>query len=124
MLSLSKSIYDNYYTDCKCCKEFMNEIYILVIAPSKTTGRCRMENFRGERILTSWMKAGLCLLQSRNTKTLMMAKYPPRNKKKHIHDEIRSFDMLSKGEQEKDYTLTRVLVNMINNNLVSSLANC
>lgn len=54
---LFKSIYDNYYTDCKCCKEFMDEIYILVIAPSKTTGRCQMENFRGESTLTSWLKA-------------------------------------------------------------------
>lgn len=36
-------------------------------------------------------------------------------KKNFIHDDIRSFDELSKGEQEKDYTLTRALVNMINN---------
>lgn len=56
---LFKSVFDNYYTDCKCCKEFMDEIYILVIAPGKT-GKCQMENFRGESTLTSWLKA-VCL---------------------------------------------------------------
>lgn len=57
---LFKAIYDNYYTDCKCCKEFMDEIYIVVLAPSKTTGKCQMENFRGESTLTSWLKT-VCL---------------------------------------------------------------
>ena len=53
---LFKSIYDNFYTDCKCCKEFMDEIYIVVLAPSKITGKCQMENFRGESTLASWLK--------------------------------------------------------------------
>lgn len=57
---LFKSIYDNYYTDCTCCKEFMDEIYIVVLAPSKTTGKCQMENFRGESTLASWLKTA-CL---------------------------------------------------------------
>lgn len=57
---LFKSIFDNYYTDCKCCKEFMDEIYITVIAPSRTTGRCQLENYRGESTLTSWLKT-VCL---------------------------------------------------------------
>lgn len=57
---LFKSIYDNYYTDCKCCKEFMDEIYIVVLAPSKITGKCQMENFRGESTLRSWLKTA-CL---------------------------------------------------------------
>ena len=57
---LFKSIFDNYYTDCKCCKEFMDEIYIVVLAPSKKTGRCQMENYRGESTLTSWLKTA-CL---------------------------------------------------------------
>lgn len=56
---LFKSVYDNYYTDCKCCKEFMDEIYILVIAPGKS-GKCQMENYRGESTLTSWLKT-VCL---------------------------------------------------------------
>ena len=57
---LFKSIYDNYYTDCSCCKEFIDEIYIVVLAPSKTTGKCQMENFRGESTLATWIKAA-CL---------------------------------------------------------------
>lgn len=57
---LFKSIYDNYYTDCANCKEFIDEIYIVVLAPSKTSGKCQMENFRGESTLTSWIKTA-CL---------------------------------------------------------------
>ena len=57
---LFKSIYDNYYTDCTNCKEFIDEIYIVVLAPSKTTGKCQTENFRGESTLASWIKTA-CL---------------------------------------------------------------
>lgn len=57
---LFKSIYDNYFTDCACCKEFIDEIYIIVLAPSKTTGKCQLENYRGESTLTSWLKT-VCL---------------------------------------------------------------
>lgn len=57
---LFKSIYDNYYTDCVNCKEFIDEIYIVVLAPSKITGKCQMENFRGESTLASWIKTA-CL---------------------------------------------------------------
>lgn len=57
---LFKSIYDNYYTGCIDLKEFIDEIYILVITPSKKTGRCQMENFKGESTLASWLKT-VCL---------------------------------------------------------------
>lgn len=57
---LFKSIYDNYHTDCTDCKEFIDEIYIVVLAPSKITGKCQMENFRGESTLTNWLKTA-CL---------------------------------------------------------------
>ena len=57
---LFKSIFDNYYTDCNSCKEFMDEIYVLVLAPSKKTGKCQMENYRGESSLRSWLKS-VCL---------------------------------------------------------------
>lgn len=57
---LFKSIYDNYYTDCNCCKEFIDEIYLVVLSPSSTTGKCQMENYRGESTLTSWIKTA-CL---------------------------------------------------------------
>lgn len=57
---LFKSIFDNYYTDCANVKEFIDEMYIVVLAPSKLTGKCQMENFRGESTLTSWLKTA-CL---------------------------------------------------------------
>lgn len=53
---LFKSIYDNYYTDCSNCKEFIDEIYVVVLAPSRKTGKCQLENFRGESTLASWIK--------------------------------------------------------------------
>lgn len=57
---LFKSIYDNYYTDCTCCKEFIDEMYLVVLAPSKRTGKCQMENFKGESTLTKWLQTA-CL---------------------------------------------------------------
>ena len=57
---LFKSIFNHYYTDCNNCKEFIDEIYIVVLAPNKKTGKCQMENYRGESTLTSWLKT-VCL---------------------------------------------------------------
>lgn len=70
---LFKSIYDNYYTDCACCKEFIDEIYIIVLAPSKTTGKCQLENYRGESTLTSWLKT-VCLYYCYNKYKLKQCK--------------------------------------------------
>lgn len=57
---LFKSVFDHYYTNCNNCKEFIDEIYIVVLAPNKKTGKCQMENYRGESTLTSWLKT-VCL---------------------------------------------------------------
>lgn len=75
---LFKSIYDNYYTDCTNCKEFIDEIYVLALAPSKTTGKCQLENFRGESTLISWLKT-VCLFYCYNKYELKerMPKYEP-----------------------------------------------
>lgn len=62
---LFKSIYDNYYTDCTSVKEFIDEIYIVVLAPSKITGKCQMQNFKGESSLMSWLKSA-CLFYCYN----------------------------------------------------------
>lgn len=53
---LFKSIYDSYYTDCNSCLEFISEIYVLIMTPSKKTGRCRLMSYRGESTLTQWLK--------------------------------------------------------------------
>lgn len=57
---LFKSIFDHYYTDCDCCKEFIDEIYVFLLAPSPNTGRCKLESYRGESSLTTWIKT-VCL---------------------------------------------------------------
>lgn len=61
---LFKSIFNRYYTGCETCKEFIDEIYVITLAPSKNTGRCQMENFRGESSLSSWLKS-VCLFYCR-----------------------------------------------------------
>lgn len=62
---LFKAIFDNYDTDCNEVIELMNEIYLLIMTPSKTTGKCQLENFRGESSLKSWLKTVTQLFQFR-----------------------------------------------------------
>lgn len=50
------AIYQNYITDCASCLEFINEIYVLIMTPGKKTGRCQLENYRGESSLKTWLK--------------------------------------------------------------------
>lgn len=57
---LFRAVHNNFYTDCTTVREFIDEIYVLVLAPSRTTGRCQMENYKGESSLASWLKA-VCL---------------------------------------------------------------
>ncbi len=87
---LFKSIYDNYYTDCSCCKEFMDEIYIVVLAPSKITGKCQMENFKGESTLRTWLKT-VCLYYCYNKYEL--------KKRMLIYEQLSFSD---ENEKEKD----------------------
>ena len=53
---LFKRYFDGYYTDCENCKEFIDEIYVLIMAPSRKTGRCRLMGYRGESTLAQWLK--------------------------------------------------------------------
>lgn len=57
---LFRAVHRNFFTDCDSVREFIDEIYVLVLAPSLTTGRCQMENYKGESSLASWLKA-VCL---------------------------------------------------------------
>ena len=99
---LFKSIFDNYYTDCANCKEFIDEIYIVVLAPSKITGKCQMENFRGESTLASWIKSS-CLYYC-------YAKYELRNRMPlyetlpHSTEKDEEDDVF--GDRKKDESLT------------------
>lgn len=60
-----KSVYNSYFTDSENVHEFINEIYILVLTPSKETGRCPLENYRGESSLVTWLKT-ICLFYCYN----------------------------------------------------------
>ena len=53
---LFKSIYENYYTDCLSCVEFINEIYIFLLTPRKDTGFCKLQTFQFGSTLMTWIK--------------------------------------------------------------------
>ena len=57
---LFKSVYDNYHTDCSSCIEFINEIYIHLLSPNKKTGICKLEQFKFQSTLFTWLKT-VCL---------------------------------------------------------------
>ena len=53
---LFKSIFDNYHTDCETVFESITEIYTHILMPSPATGRCQLQNYRGESRLSTWLK--------------------------------------------------------------------
>ena len=53
---LFKSCYDNYYTDCETCIEFINQIYLLIMTPRISTGKSPLEKFCFRCSLTMWLK--------------------------------------------------------------------
>ncbi len=53
---LFKSVYDNYYTDCESCVEFINEIYIYLLTPEKETGTPKLASFGFRSSLFTWLK--------------------------------------------------------------------
>lgn len=53
---LFKSCYDKYYTDCETCLEFINQIYLLVMTPRKSTGVSPLQTFSFRCTLTMWLK--------------------------------------------------------------------
>lgn len=57
---LFKSVYDNYHTDCSSCIEFINEIYVHIMSPSKETGKCKLDQFKFQSTLFTWLKT-VCL---------------------------------------------------------------
>lgn len=53
---LFKAVYDNYYTDCHSCIEFINEIYLHIMTPDRETGVCKLQKFRFESTFFTWLK--------------------------------------------------------------------
>lgn len=57
---LFDAVFRHYYTDCSDCIEFINEMYIYIMSPQRSTGKNKLENFRFESTLTTWLKT-VCL---------------------------------------------------------------
>lgn len=77
-----KSIFDNYYTDSNDVHEFICEIYLLILTPSKESGRCQLENYRGESSLATWLKSTslfYCYHRYRHKKRLPIVELVPKN---------------------------------------------
>ena len=53
---LFESCFNRYYTDCENCIEFINEIYLYIMLPSKKTGKNKISTFGFRCTLTMWMK--------------------------------------------------------------------
>lgn len=53
---LFKSVYNKYYTDCDTCVEFINQIYLLIMTPRKSTGVSPLQTFGFRCTLTMWLK--------------------------------------------------------------------
>lgn len=101
---LFKSIYDNYYTDCRAVKEFIDEIYIVVLAPSKITGKCQMENFKGESSLMSWVKSAClyyCYNKYKRKQRIPLVESLPNPNEKKYDDSDRFIDF--GGSSELDF---------------------
>lgn len=50
-----KAMFDNYYTDCQNCEEFITTIYTIVLTPGVRTGYPPLQNYRGESSLKTWL---------------------------------------------------------------------
>jgi RNA polymerase sigma factor (sigma-70 family) len=53
---LFKSYFDNYYTDCESCTEFINEIYLYLMLPNADTQQSYLQGFTFRCSLTNWLK--------------------------------------------------------------------
>lgn len=55
LFPLFKSVMNRYYTDCTSTEEFINQIYIILMAPAND-GRCKLESFSGQSSLIRWVQ--------------------------------------------------------------------
>lgn len=53
---LFESCFNRYYTDCENCIEFINEIYLYIMLPSKETGRSKLSTFGFRCTFIMWLK--------------------------------------------------------------------
>lgn len=60
------SIFDRYHTGCASVIEFISEIYVMLLTPSKESGMCKLQKYRGESSLATWLKT-VCLFHCYKT---------------------------------------------------------
>lgn len=53
---LFAAIHSKYYTDCETPIELINEIYIYILYPQRSTGRSKLQDFGFRCSLTKWLK--------------------------------------------------------------------
>lgn len=53
---LFKSINDKYYTDCETPVELINQIYVYILLPKKSSGTSKLQDFGFRCTLTMWLK--------------------------------------------------------------------
>lgn len=82
---LFKSVYDNYHTDCSSCVEFISEIYIHIMTPGKKSKLCKLEQFRFQSTLFTWLKT-VCLFYCYK-KYERKKKYPTKNISEKYEDD-------------------------------------
>lgn len=50
-------LFRRFDTDCESPIELMNQVYMMILYPSKKTGRCQLENYKGESTLRKWINS-------------------------------------------------------------------
>lgn len=74
---LFKAIFNQYYTDRQNCKEFIDEIYVIIMTSGVQSGYCPLHNFRGESSLMTWMQnASLSYCYNRFKKRINIIELP------------------------------------------------
>lgn len=85
---LFKSCYDKYYTDCETCIEFINQIYLLVMTPRKSTGVSPLQTFGFRCTLTMWLK----IIAENYCKQLFRIRVESSNSVEPISDRLTKID--------------------------------
>ena len=85
---LFKACYDKYYTDCETCVEFINQIYLLVMTPRKSTGEAPLQTFGYRCTLTMWLK----IIAENYCKQLFKVKIDFSNPEKITSDRFKNND--------------------------------
>lgn len=85
---LFKACYDKYYTDCETCVEFINQIYLMVMTPRKSTGEAPLQTFGYRCTLTMWLK----IIAENYCKQLFKVKIDFSNPEKITSDRFKNND--------------------------------